>query len=158
VDILVRKSSRESWYRRIAPTSAARSDLSTVPDSCEILLDSRELTLLHASTNIPVYESTLRVERIELAIKTAPSCQDGGCVEQHAHAAGDLGEIASWNVCWGFIADIEPEASQTPIDELNGTLHFDDSHSSIDILQDDITVIKLRAGHYHYHKIKFSSI
>ena len=104
--------------------------------------------LLRSPTDIPVNEGTLRVEEIELVVKSAPGSRDGGSVGQHAKAARNLGKVTTRDVGGGLIADTELEASGAPVDELNGTLGLNDADSGIDILGDDITTVKESTSHY----------
>ena len=108
----------------------------------KILTSLGELALLHTLTNVPVHEGTLRVEEIELVVKTAPSGRNGSCVGQHAHAASDLGQVTTGDIGGGLIADAEFETSRTPVDELDGALGLDDTDGSVDVLGDDVTTVE----------------
>ena len=110
--------------------------------SSEILTSLRELSLLHTLTDVPVHKGTLRVEKIELVVETAPGGRDGSGVGQHAHAAGNLGQVTTRNVGGGLIADTKLETGRTPVDELDGAFGLDDADGSVDVLGDDITTVE----------------
>ena len=117
-------------------------------ESCEILAGLGELTFLHTLTNIPVHKGTFRVEEIELVVETAPGSRDGSGVGQHAHAAGNLGQVTTGDVGGGLITDAKLETGRTPVNELNGAFGLNDADGSVDILGDDITTVEQSTSHY----------
>ena len=117
-------------------------------ESGEVLTSLREFTLLHTLTDIPVHEGTLRVEEVELVVKTAPGGRDGSGVGQHAHATGNLGQVTTRDVGGGFIADTKLETGRAPVNELDGALGLNDADGGVDVLGDDITTVKQSTCHY----------
>ena len=116
-------------------------------EGCKILTSLGELALLHTLTDVPVNEGTLRVEKIELVVESAPGGRDRSRVGKHAKAASDLRQVATRNVRRRLIADTELEASRAPVDELDGALGLDDGDSGIDVLGNDITTVEEGARH-----------
>ena len=96
-----------------------------------------------------MHKGTLGVQQVEFVVKAAPCSRDSGCVGQHAHATGHLGEVASRDKGRGFVANTEFEAGGTPINELDGTLRLDDTNGGVNVLRHDITTVQQRAGHYN---------
>ena len=92
-------------------------------------------------------ESTLGVHEIEFMIDTGEYFCDGSRVGDHAYSAHDLGEITTWDDCWGLVVDSTLESSWTPVDELDGTFGLDGSDGGVDILGDDITTVHHAASH-----------
>lgn len=117
-------------------------------EGSEVLTRLGELTLLHTLTNVPVDEGALRVEEIELVVKSTPRGRDGGRVGKHAKAAGNLRQVTARDVRWWLVADAELEAGRAPVDELNGALGLDDGDSSVDVLGDDVTTVEKSTRHY----------
>ena len=89
-----------------------------------------------------MHEGTLGVEEIEFVVKAAPGGRDSSGVGQHAHAAGNLGQVTARDVGGGLIADTELETSGTPVDELNGALCLDNGNSSVNVLGDNVTTVE----------------
>merc|ERR1719151_485945 len=79
----------------------------------------------HTLTDVPMDESTLGVHEIEFMIDTGEYFCDSSRVGDHAYSAHDLGEITTWDDCWGLVVDSTLESSWTPVDELDGTFGLD---------------------------------
>ena len=113
----------------------------------QIFTGLRELTFLHALTDVPVHESSLGIHQVELVIETSPSLGNGSGVAQHAHGTLNLGKVTTWNHSWWLVVDANLEASGAPVHELDGALGLDGCNGSIDILWHDITSVQHAAGH-----------
>lgn len=116
----------------------------------QILAGLRELSLLHALTDIPVDEGTLRVQEIELVVEATPCGRDGGRVREHAQATCNLREVTTRDMRRGLVADSELEAGRAPVNELDGPLRLDETDSGVRVLGDDITTVEERAGHWNW--------
>ena len=114
----------------------------------KVLTSLRELTLLHTLTDIPVHKGTLRVQEVELVVKTTPRGRNGSRVGQHAQTASDLGEVTSGNVRRGLVANTELETSRAPVDELDRALGLDQADSGVCVLRNDIAAVEQSASHY----------
>merc|ERR1719409_113411 len=107
----------------------------------------RELAFLHTLTDVPVYESSLRVHEVELVIDAGEDLSDRGGVADHAHSAHDLGKVTTRYHSWRLVVDAALEASWAPVDELNGTLGLDGRDGGVHVLWHDITAVHEAAGH-----------
>merc|ERR1719220_1976600 len=63
--------------------------------SSHVLPGLRELSLLHALSDVPVDEGTLGVHQVKLVVKSGPRFGNSGCVGEHADGPLHLGEVAS---------------------------------------------------------------
>jgi hypothetical protein len=92
-------------------------------------------------------EGTFGIHEIEFMIDSGEYLSDGSGVGDHAYSAHNLGEITTWDNCWGLVVDSALESSWTPVDELDGTFGLDGCDSGVDILGDDITTVHHTASH-----------
>ena len=113
----------------------------------KVLTSLGELTFLHTLTDVPVNKGTLRVQKVELVVKTAPSARDGSRVGKHTQAASNLGKVTTRDVSGRLITDTKLETGGAPVDELDRSLRLNDTDGSVDILRDDITTVQESAGH-----------
>lgn len=116
-------------------------------ESREVLASLRELSLLHTLADVPVHESTLRVQEVELVVKTAPRRRDGGRVGKHAHRARHLGKVTARDVRRSLVADTDLEAGRAPVDKLDRALGLDRADSCVDILRNNVAAVEKRASH-----------
>ena len=113
----------------------------------EIFSGLRELSFLHALSDVPVHEGSLGVHEIELVIDSGEDLSDGSGVGDHAHGSHDLGEVTAWHDCGWLVVDAALEAGGAPVDELDGSLGLDGGDGSVHILGDDVSSVHEAAGH-----------
>nr|CAB3461412.1 unnamed protein product [Digitaria exilis] len=116
-------------------------------ESSKVLTGLRELTLLHALTDVPVNEGTLGVHEVELVVNAGEHLHHAGGVGDHAHGALHLGKITTRHHAGGLVVDTALEPSRAPVHELDGALGLDGGHSGVDVLGDNITTVHEAAGH-----------
>merc|ERR1719270_2600588 len=115
--------------------------------SSKILSGLRELSLLHALSDVPVDEGTLGVHQVKLVVKSGPRLRDGGRVAQHADGSGHLGEVPAGNDRWRLVVDANLETSGTPIHKLDASLGLDCGNRGIDVLGNNVAPVEHAAGH-----------
>jgi hypothetical protein len=115
--------------------------------SCEIFTRFREFTLLHALTNVPVDEGTLRVHKIEFVVKTRPGLGDSGGVAKHRNTAVDGGELASGDADGLGVVDTELETSGTPLNQVEGGLGLECTSGSSAVAGNDVTTVQQGNSH-----------
>merc|ERR1711899_631373 len=115
--------------------------------SSHVLSGLRELSLLHALSNVPVDEGTLGVHQVELVVKPGPRLRDGGRVTQHADSSGHLGEVPAGNDRWRLVVDPNLETGGTPIHKLDASLGLDCGDRGIDVLGYDVSPVEHAACH-----------
>jgi hypothetical protein len=116
-------------------------------EGSEILTGLREFSLFHALSDVPMYESSLGVHKIEFVINAGEDLGDSGRVGDHAHGAHNLGKITTGDDGRGLVVDSTLETGGAPVNELDGPLGLDGGDSGVDILGDDITSVHKAAGH-----------
>merc|ERR1712179_666318 len=80
-----------------------------------VLPGLRELSLLHALSDVPVNKGTLSVHEVKLVVKSGPGLGDGGGVGEHADSSLDLGQVTTRDYSRGLIVDADFEAGGTPV-------------------------------------------
>merc|ERR1711892_616376 len=115
--------------------------------SSKILASLRELSLLHALSNIPVNKSSLGIHEVKLVVKPGPSLSNGSGVGQHADGTGNLSSVSSWDNGWWLVVDSNLESSWTPVNKLDAPLGLDGGDGSVHILGDNISSVEKTAGH-----------
>jgi hypothetical protein len=80
-------------------------------------------------------------------IKSREDFSNGSRVTDHADSSHNLSQITSGDNSRGLVVDSDLETSRAPVNELDGSLGLNGGNGSVDILGDDITSIKHRAGH-----------
>jgi len=68
-------------------------------------------------------------------------------VRDHADSSHDFSEITTWDNSWRLIVNTTFETSWAPINELDGSLGFDGSNGSVNILWYNITSVHHTTGH-----------
>jgi len=68
-------------------------------------------------------------------------------VRDHAYSSHDFSEITTWDNSWWLIVNTAFETSWAPINELDGSLGFDGSNGSVNILWYNITSVHHTTGH-----------
>merc|ERR1719476_908455 len=112
-----------------------------------VLPGLRELSLLHALSDVPVNKGTLGVHEVELVVKPGPGLGDGGGVGEHADSSLDLGQVTSGYHSGRLVVDANLEASGTPVNKLDASLGLDGGDGSVDVLRDHIAPVEHAAGH-----------
>merc|ERR1711892_471471 len=115
--------------------------------SSKILTSLRELSLLHALSNIPMNKSSLGIHKVKLVVKPGPGLSDGSGVGQHADGTSNLSSVSSWDNGWWLVVDSNLESSWTPVNKLDAPLGLDGGDSSVHILGDNISSVEKTAGH-----------
>merc|ERR1712195_159340 len=124
------------------------TDLFVILLKCgKILTTLRELTLLHALSDIPVHESALGVHQIELVVNASKDLSHSGGVGDHAASTLDLGKITTRDHGRWLVVDSALEASGAPVDELDGTLGLDGGNGCVHVLGDNVSTVHHAAGH-----------
>merc|ERR1711981_1196658 len=103
----------------------------------KILSGFREFSFFHTLTDIPMYEGSLGVHKIEFMINSGEDLSNSSGVGDHAAGSHDLGEVTTWHDGWWLVVDTALETGWAPIDELDGSLGLDGGNSGVDILGDD---------------------
>ena len=80
-------------------------------------------------------------------VQTGPGLRYGRGVGQHAHAALNLGQIASWNSSGRLVVDAHLEASGAPVHELDGALGLDVGNGRVDVLGNYVPSVQQATGH-----------
>merc|ERR1712023_127603 len=91
----------------------------------KVLTRLRELTLLHALTNIVVHEGALRVHQVKLVVDAREDLRNGRGVAHHAHRTHHLRQVATRHHGWRLVVDATLEARGAPIHELHRALCLD---------------------------------
>merc|ERR1719350_2495960 len=91
----------------------------------QVLAGLRELTFLHALSDVPVNEGTLGVHQIELVVDARKHLCDGRGVADHAHRAHDLSKISAEHHRGRLVVDAALEARGRPVHELDRALRLD---------------------------------
>merc|ERR1719414_424641 len=112
-----------------------------------VLPGLRELSLLHALSDVPVNKGTLGVHEVELVVKPGPRLGDCGGVGEHADSSLDLGQVASGHHSRRLVVNANLEASGAPVHKLDASLGLDGGDGSVDILGDHIAPVEHAAGH-----------
>jgi predicted Zn-dependent protease len=110
-------------------------------------------------------ESSFGVHKIEFMINSGEDFSNSSRVRDHANSSHDFSEITTWNNSWRLIIDTAFETSWTPINELDGSLGFDSSNGSVNILWYNITSVHHTTGHvftvswitFGHHRGRFES-
>ncbi len=63
------------------------------------------------------------------------------------HCAVDFGKVSIRHHLRRLVADTDLETSWAPVDELNGSLCLECSHSLVDIIRDHITTVQQASCH-----------
>ena len=112
-----------------------------------VLSGLRELSLLHALSDVPVDEGPLGVHEVELVVQASPGLCDGGGVAQHAHGPLHLGQVSTRNHRGGLVVDAHLEACGAPVHKLDGTLGLDGGDGRVDVFGHHVSTVQEAAGH-----------
>jgi len=115
--------------------------------SSQIFSGFGEFTFFHTFTDVPVNESSFGVHKIEFVIESGENFSNSSGVGDHANSSHDFSEITTGNNGGGLVVDTNFESSGAPINELDGSLGFDGSDSSINIFGDNISSVHHGASH-----------
>merc|ERR1719414_2344710 len=112
-----------------------------------VLPGLRELSLLHALSDVPVNKGTLGVHEVELVVKPGPGLGNGGGVGEHADSSLDLGQVSSGHHSGRLIVNANLKASGAPVHKLDASLGLDGGDGSVDVLGDHVAPVEHAAGH-----------
>merc|ERR1719401_964798 len=107
----------------------------------------RELTFFHSFANIPMYEGTFGVHKVELVINSRENFCNGGGITDHTTSTHDFGQVSTGHYGRWLIIDATFETSRTPIHELDRTLCLDGGNSSVHVLWHNIASIHHATRH-----------
>ena len=135
------------WFKRVGSNF-----LVVLLEGSEIFTGLAELALFHTLADVPVDEGTLAAHEVELMVQSRPRLGDGSCVGQHRDGAVDAGEAAIRRGGRGdsnglLVVDADLEASRAPLDEVEGGLGLEGSHSRVAVTRDHIAAVQQGDSH-----------
>jgi len=80
-------------------------------------------------------------------IDSGENFSNSGRVRDHAYSSHNFSEITTWYNSWRLVVNTTFETSWAPINELDGSLGFDGSNGSVNILWYNITSVHHTTGH-----------
>mmetsp|Transcript_22363 Transcript_22363/g.46064 ORF Transcript_22363/g.46064 Transcript_22363/m.46064 type:complete len:221 (-) Transcript_22363:212-874(-) len=113
----------------------------------QILACLRELSLLHAFTDVVVHEGSLRVHQVEFVVDAREDFRDGCGVGDHAAGPHDFRQVTTWDHGGRLVVDAALEARGAPVHELDGAFGLDCGHGCIHILWHNVAAVHHAAGH-----------
>merc|ERR1719377_156000 len=116
-------------------------------EGSKIFSGFREFTFFHTFSDVPVNKGSFSIHKIEFMIDSGENFSNSSRVRDHADSSHDFSEITSWDNSWWLIVNTAFETSWAPINELDGSLGFDGSNGSVNILWYNITSVHHTTGH-----------
>jgi hypothetical protein len=80
-------------------------------------------------------------------INSGENFSDSSRVGDHAYSSHDFSEITTWDNSWRLVVNTTFETGWAPINELDGSLGFDGSNGSVNILWYNITSVHHTTSH-----------